>query len=62
MKFQQVRNAGSIIVECIAGITDVRDAMALAYACSDAGTELLLINAVALPPAFHTLFPDPAFQ
>ncbi|MBT2767737.1 DUF4180 domain-containing protein [Stenotrophomonas sp. ISL-67] len=55
MKFQLVNNADSNIVACTGGITDVRDAMALAYACSDAHTDLLLLDAGALPLAFFQL-------
>ncbi|WP_449465469.1 hypothetical protein [Stenotrophomonas humi] len=52
MEFQLVHNSDPGVMECIVGITDVRDSMELAYACSDADTDLLLIHAGALPPAF----------
>lgn len=55
MKFRPVEDSGSCFVECISGITDVRDAMELAFACSEADTHLLLINAGALPPEFCQL-------
>ena len=55
MKFQLVQNSDPGVMECIAGITDVRDSMELAYACSDADTDLLLIHAGALPPEFFQL-------
>ena len=55
MKFQLVQNSGSSVIECITGITDVRDSMELAYACSDADTDLLFIHAGALPSEFFQL-------
>ena len=55
MEFQLVQNSDPGVVECIAGITDVRDSMELAYACSDADTDLLLIHAGALPSEFFQL-------
>lgn len=55
MQFQLVPNFDPRVMECIAGITDVRDSMELAYACSDADTDLLLIHAGALPPEFFRL-------
>lgn len=55
MEFQLVHNSGPSVIECIDGISDVRDSMELAYACSDADTDLLLIHAGALPSAFFQL-------
>lgn len=55
MKFQLIPNSDPGVIECIAGITDARDSMELAYACSDADTDLLLIRAGALPPEFFQL-------
>ena len=55
MKFRLVKDSDPSIIECIDGITDVRDSMKLAYACSDADTDLLLIHAGALPPEFFQL-------
>lgn len=55
MKFQLVQNSDPGVIECIAGVTDFRDSMELAYACSDAGTDLLLIHAGALPSEFFQL-------
>ncbi len=55
MKFQLVQNPDPGVIECIAGIADVRDSMELAYACSDAGTDLLLMHAGALPLEFFRL-------
>jgi hypothetical protein len=55
MKFQLAQNSDAGVIECIAGVTDVRDSMELAYACSDADTDLLLIHAGALPSEFFHL-------
>ncbi|WP_082672577.1 DUF4180 domain-containing protein [Luteimonas abyssi] len=55
MKLQPIQRSDQTIMACIAGITDARDSMELAYACSDADTDLLLIHAGALPPAFFQL-------
>lgn len=55
MKLQIVEGADLRIMECVAGIADARDAMELAYACSDAGTGLLLIHPGALPSEFYDL-------
>jgi hypothetical protein len=55
MKFQLVQNSDPGVIECIAGITDVRDSTELAYACSDADTDLLLIHSGALPSEFFQL-------
>ena len=55
MKFQVIQNSEPHVIECIAGITDVRDSMELAHACSDADTDLLLIRAGALPLEFFQL-------
>lgn len=55
MQFQLVPNFDPDVMECIAGITDARDSIELAYACSDADTDLLLIHAGALPSAFFQL-------
>ena len=55
MKFQLVKDSSPGVIECIAGISDVRDSMELAYACSDADTDLLLIHAGALPSEFCQL-------
>lgn len=55
MKFQLVQNSDPSVIECIAGITDIRDSMELAYACSDADTDLLLIHVGALPSEFFQL-------
>jgi len=55
MKFQLVKNSDPCVMECIAGVTDVRDSIELAYACSDADTDLLLIHAGALPAEFFQL-------
>lgn len=55
MQFQLVQNSDPGVIECIAGITGVQDSMVLAYACSDADTDLLLIHAGALPSEFFQL-------
>ncbi|MNM34983.1 hypothetical protein D3C81_456450 [compost metagenome] len=55
MEFQLIKNLDPGIMECIAGITDIRDSVELAYACGDADTDLLLIHAGALPSDFFQL-------
>ena len=55
MKFQVIQNYEPRVIECTVGITDVRDSMELAYACSDADTDLLLIRSGALPSEFFHL-------
>ena len=55
MKFQLVPNSDPGVMECIAGITGVQDSMELAYACSGADTDLLLIHNGALPADFFQL-------
>ena len=55
MQFQRVPNFDPNAIECIAGITVVRDSMELACACSVADTDLLLIHVGALPSEFFQL-------
>lgn len=55
MDYRIIEHANLSVVECRAGVTDTRDAMALAYACAGAGTNSLLIHASALPPDFFQL-------
>lgn len=55
MKFQLLKNSDPSVIECISGVTDVRDSMELAYACGNADTDLLLIRAGALPAEFFQL-------
>lgn len=55
MNTRLLATSGSPVVECVGGITDSRDSMALAYACGDADTDLLLIDAAAFPPEFFQL-------
>jgi hypothetical protein len=55
MNYRLVQERGLAVVECSSGITDFRDSMALAYACGDADTDLLLIDAAAFPPEFFQL-------
>lgn len=55
MKFQLIQNSDPAVIECIAGITNVRDSMELGCACGDADTDLLFIHAGALPPEFFQL-------
>jgi hypothetical protein len=55
MDYQLLPDPGFPVVECTSGITDSRDALELAYVCSGAGTDLLLLGACALPSGFFQL-------
>lgn len=55
MDYQLLPDLAFPVVECASGITDSRDALELAYACSGAGTDLLLLGAGALPSGFLDL-------
>ena len=55
MDYKLKTNANIPILECVSGIMHPSDGVALAFACGNADTELLLIHSAAFPAEFFDL-------